>query len=341
MARLTRIRTSPGPEATEFEFDDLEPADAAGSPGAEAEVESKTGSDAEVDADEGKSEVEADAGAEVEADTDIEPDAGADSRSEDSDGGSGSGGGRGRPVQGGHTGGWRQRQVIIPALVAVVSLSIAAVLIVAGRSDRGSDDGGPLPTMPPTTMDTGGIDVPTPDGWTAAPVPDLGFGIAVPPGWEAVVLSDEMLNSLSRSDPAVTGFIEAAHAAAQGGAVFYAAGEDGQGRVTDLKLRADTRSGVADSAGLEEYARGHANQPGLADTTVEPVEGAELPTVRIGFRTTSESEDGERISARGVETVVLGPGDAVWSVIIISEDPAMIDDLAPRILDTLTLAEPD
>jgi hypothetical protein len=238
---------------------------------------------------------------------------------------------------------WRERRIVVPAVVAVLSLSLAAVLIVAGRSGEGGDgsggDLGALPTMPPTTIDTGGIEVPTPDGWTAAPVPDLDFGIALPPAWEAVVLRQEMLASLGRSDPAVTGFVEAAHAAAESGAVFYAAGEDDQSRVTDLKLRAAPQTGIADEAGLEAYARQLAAAAGAPDAPIEPVDGAEHPTLRYEFTTTAESPEGDRVTFTGIETLVLGPGDIVWSLIVTGEDADLVARLAPEIVSTLTLVE--
>lgn len=232
--------------------------------------------------------------------------------------------------------------MIVAAVVAVVSLSLAAVLALTSRSG-GDDDGGgeaaaTAPATPSTSMETGGIDVPTPDGWEAAPVPRFGFGIAYPSGWEAAVLEPEMLNSLTRSDPAVSGFVDAAHAAAEVGAVFYAAGEDDEGRVTDLKIRAAPGSGVTDIAGLEDYARQLAAEPGVSDPEIERVDDADRPTVRMRFRSTSESEDGERLTGVGIETLVLGPRNVVWSLIVTGEDAALVDDLTPRLLDTFTLA---
>jgi hypothetical protein len=243
----------------------------------------------------------------------------------------------------GRTPAWRERRIVVAGVVAVLCLATAGVLAFAGRSGDGGggggDDSGPLPTQTSTTMNTGGIDVDAPDGWTIAPLPQFGFGIAVPPGWEAVVLSDEMLNSLNRSDPAVTGFIEAAHAAAESGSVFYAAGQDRQGRVTDLKVGADPQSGVEDADALEDYARQLAAERGVGSPRVERVDGADEPTVRIGFRTTSRSEQGDEITTHGVETLILGPRNVVWSIIVTSEDEALLDDLTPRILDTLTFAD--
>jgi hypothetical protein len=234
---------------------------------------------------------------------------------------------------------WRERRVVVPAVVAAVSLTLGGVLAYSGRSegDGGGADGGPLPTMPSTTVNAGGIDVPTPDGWTAAPVPDLRFGIAVPPGWEAAVLTEEMLASLPRSSPAVEGFVDAAHAAAESDALFYGAGQDRDGRVSDVKVRAVPGTGIADAAGLRAYAEQLAGDAGLVDPVIEPVGGADRPTVRIRFTTRSQSPDGDTVTTQGTETLVAGPGDIVWSVIVTSEDAATHDDLAARITATFTL----
>lgn len=300
------------------------------------EVEPESGSEAgPVDSDPSAGGSEPEPDAEVaEADADAES------------AGDGSGGSEPPPSAGADRPGgswWRERRIVVPAVVAVLSLSLAAVLIVAGRSGEGGDgsggDLGALPTMPSTTIDTGGIEVPTPDGWTAAPVPDLDFGIALPPAWEAVVLRQEMLASLGRSDPAVTGFVEAAHAAAESGAVFYAAGEDDQGRVTDLKLRAAPQTGIADEAGLEAYARQLSTAAGAPDAPIEAVEGAEHPTLRYEFTTTAESPEGDRVTIAGIETLVLGPGDIVWSLIVTGEDADLVAQLAPEIVSTITLVE--
>ncbi|HEX8803791.1 MAG TPA: hypothetical protein VF743_06350, partial [Acidimicrobiales bacterium] len=243
-------------------------------------------------------------------------------------------GARGRPAA------WRQPKLVAAAVVAVVALSLGAVLAFAGRDDG---DGGaatpePIPSLPSTTIDTGGIEVPLPEGWTAAPVPQLGFGIGVPPGWEAVVLSDEMLASLPRSSPRVTGFVAAAQAAADAGAVFYEAGEDQQGRVSDVKVRAATQTGVTDLAALRAYADALAADPDLTGPTVTVVDGAERPTVRIRSTTSATGPEGDTVTSQVTETLVLGPRDVVWSVIVTSEVPEAHDRLAADVVGTLTFA---
>jgi hypothetical protein len=225
----------------------------------------------------------------------------------------------------------------VPALVAVVALSAGAGLAFAAR-DQGTDVE-PLPPLPTQRdVDDGGIDVPVPDGWFAAPVPDLGFGVALPDGWEATVLADEVLDGIRTSTPAVPGFLEAAHAAQQSGAVFYAAGADEEDRVTDLKVRAAPEAGVEDAAGLADYARALAADAGLDEPEVEEVD-ADRPTVRSRFTVQATDEDGAPVEVTGTETLVLGPRGVVWSLIVTSEDAAAVDDLGPRIVDSFTPAD--
>src|SRR4029453_12281685 len=123
----------------------------------------------------------------------------------------------------------RERTRLVAAILAVALVGglVAAVVGAIGGDDDATD--GASPTS--TTIDTGGIEVSAPDGGTAIPVAGLGFGIAVPPGWEAAVLAPDVLESLERSSPQVPGFLDNAHAAAEAGAVFYGAGvaEGGRG----------------------------------------------------------------------------------------------------------------
>jgi hypothetical protein len=181
--------------------------------------------------------------------------------------------------------------------------------------------------------------VPTPEGWTAAPVTEAGFGIAVPPGWEATVLSGSALANLERAAPRVSGFVEAARAAADAGAVFYAAGEDDQGRVSDLKVRAAPDTDITDVAGLRRYAEQLAADAALGEPAIEAVPGADHPTVRARFQLGANSESGETVTTEGTETVVLGPDGIVWSLIVTSERAEAHDELAAAIADTLTFAE--
>ena len=245
------------------------------------------------------------------------------------------GGGGGRRPRSQRWAQWRQPRVWVPAVVAVVALSTGAGLAWAGRDD---DDGAFPESLPTTTVDPGGIDVDEPEGWAEIPVPQLGFGLAVPPAWEVTVLDPEVLAGLARSEPAVPGFLDAAHAAAESGSVLYGAGVDAEGRVTDLKVRAAPDAGVADAEGLLAYAEQLAADAGL-DATPSVVEGAERPTVAVSFSRQATDADGGAVTVTGTETLVLGPRDVVWSLIVTSEVPELTDELGPAIVDTLVFAD--
>lgn len=217
--------------------------------------------------------------------------------------------------------------------IALVGGLVAAIVGAIGGDGGGDDtgDGADGESLPSTTVDSGGIDVSAPDGWTAIPVASLGFGIAVPPGWEATVLAPEVLESLERSSPAVPGFLDNAHAAAEAGAVFYAAGVDSAGRVADVKVRAVPGAGISTIEQLQEFGRQLSRSSGLVDVPVDVV-GADRPTVRMQY---GLGAAGGSAAARGTETLVAGPDDIVWSVIVTSEDAATHEALADEIAGTL------
>jgi hypothetical protein len=221
--------------------------------------------------------------------------------------------------------------------VALVGGLVAAIVgAVGGSGDGAGDDavdGEGSPTS--TTVDSGGIAVSVPDGWTAIPVASLGFGIAVPPGWEATVLAPEVLESLERSSPEVPGFLDNAHAAAEAGAVFYAAGADDAGRVADVKVRAVPGAGISTVEQLVDYGRQLSTGAGLGDVPMQVVEDAEHPTLRMQYGLGAGTGS---VEAQGTETLVAGPDDIVWSVIVTSEDPATHSDLAEQIADSLAFA---
>jgi hypothetical protein len=252
---------------------------------------------------------------------------------------------------------WRRRLGALPgrarlALAAAVVLSgVAAVLIVAPGGGGAGPTGGAAGSDPSaiaghggpgssTTLATGGVEIDAPEGWQPIPVPDLGFGIAVPPGWEAVVLSQEGLAALSRAAPAVPGFVESAHAAAASGGLVYAAGVDDEGRVSDVMVRAAPETGVTDAAALAAYARELAAQAGRAGARVEAVAGQAAPTVRTRFAAGRGGDDGGDggVRARGTETLVLDGDGIVWSVVVTPDDAAGHDQLAARISGTLAFA---
>ena len=218
-------------------------------------------------------------------------------------------------------------------IVVLVAGTVVAVVGGDGGGTAGDDTGAASGTLPSTTLATGDLDLEVPDGWQPIPVPALGFGLAVPPGWEAVLLSPDGLSTLAGATPAIPGFVENATAAASAGGLVYAAGQDASGQVSDVLVRAAPETGVTDVAGLEAYARSLATAAGRTDPEVEVVEGAARPTVRLRFAVGTGEE-----RAEGTETLVLGPNGLVWSVTVTSDDPALHDDLATSITDTLVFS---
>jgi hypothetical protein len=286
---------------------------ASSDPGAGAEPEADAEGDADADAvDEGDTGAVGDGGREGDAGAEARADARARRRAQ-----------------------WRQPRLWVPAVVAVVALSTGAGLAWAGRDD---DDVEVPEALPTTTIDPGGIDVDEPEGWAEIPVPQLGFGLAVPPRWEVTVLDPEVLAGLARSEPAVPGFLDAAHAAAESGSVLYGAGVDAQGRVTDLKVRAAPDAGVTDVDGLVAYAGQLAADAGL-EATPAVVEGADRPTVTLPFTRRVTDAEGAEVTVTGTETLVLGPRDVVWSLIVTSEVPEVTGEVGPAIVDTLVFAD--
>jgi hypothetical protein len=235
----------------------------------------------------------------------------------------------------------RRRRATV-ARVVVVAVVVGLALVGGGCSDADRDGDGAASGETATTsstMATGGIEVAAPDGWTAIPLPVLGFGVAVPPGWEATRLDQEGLSSSGQAAPVVPGFMDAALNAAQSGAVFYAAGVDGEGRVIDLKVRAVLDSGVRDAAGLEDYAL--EASPPASSGTIDVVADAPQPTVQVRFRAQGEraADDGPistvEVAVEGSEQLVLSPSGVVYSLIVTSEDASVHDDLAAQIFATL------
>ena len=114
---------------------------------------------------------------------------------------------------------------------------------------------------------------------------------------------------------------------------MYGAGQDAEGQVSYVLVRAAPETGVTDVAGLEAYATTLAAEAGRSDPRVEVVDGAARPTVRLRFAVGTGDE-----RAEGTETLVLGPDGLVWSVTVTSDDPALHDDLASSLTETLVFA---
>ena len=220
--------------------------------------------------------------------------------------------------------------------------ALAVVLALAACSgDKGGDDAGDTPAgsqaATTTTMNTGGIEVDAPEGWTVIPVPDLGMGLAVPPGWEATLLSPEGLATLAGASPDVPDFTDLAHTAASQGGLVYAAGQDQAGGISDVVVRATPQAGVATAADLATAAQQIAAQAGADPAAVRTVDGSQYPTALVPF-TVGGGEAGAQASAKATNVVVAGPRDILWEITVTSDDAASHDQLVDAIQKTLTFS---
>jgi len=208
----------------------------------------------------------------------------------------------------------------VPAAALAVVL---AVVLVLGAAACGDDDDAIPPADPLPELDhegaeaeTGGIEVPEVPGTFPAAFPSLGFGLAVPQGWNATRLGDGDLDRLADAELAEPFFLEAARTVAGTGAVFYAAGIDDQGRVAEIKV--DLQEGV-DVAAAGAEAEAAVGGAGARD--VRAVD-ADDGRVRLDFRLEQPSaDDGTPIDAYVSQLLVPDDGQ-VWSLIVTSEDEA-------------------
>ncbi len=220
-----------------------------------------------------------------------------------------------------------------------IAVGVAAALLLVLSSACSSDDGGteqsastqPADTSPDSTVsttttqpvETGGIDVPKIPGTYPAAVPSLGFGVAIPDGWQATLLSDDALSRLEGANLAEPFFLDSARQVAATGAVFYAAGIDDQSRVAELKI--DVQEGAdTDIAALRQLADQVAANEALGDTQVVDLENGRI---RVDYRVTlTSADDGEPIEAYGSQ-IFVPDGSRLWAIIVTAEDQDTQDAL--------------
>ncbi len=218
----------------------------------------------------------------------------------------------------------------------IVGIALVVALTLAGC---GGDDTEAAPTtteaLPsvdhtPTTQapNTGGIEVPDIPGTFPAAIPSLGFGIAIPEGWQATVLSDEAIERLEAATLSQPSFLDAARNVAASGAVFYAAGVDDQGRVSELKV--DVQDGAdASPEGVAALARSVAESGKVQDVVV--VDDLANGRIRVDYRLAAEADPDAAHGDGAIDTIgsqlFVPDGDRVWSFIVTSEDAASQDAL--------------
>jgi hypothetical protein len=203
-------------------------------------------------------------------------------------------------------------------LAAALALSLVGVA--CGDDEPEVPPADPLPEIThPTGPDTatGDVDVPeVPDTFPVA-LPSLGFGIAIPQGWNATRLSDEALERLEDADLREQFFLDAARAVAETGALFYAAGIDDEGRVAEIKV--ERREGdEADPSTARAATEAAVIEAGATDlNAVEADDGR----VRLDFRLEQPSADDGRAIDAHVSELLVPDGDRLWSIVVTSEDP--------------------
>ena len=203
------------------------------------------------------------------------------------------------------------------------ALVLAAVALAGCSDDEDATPppADPLPELPAHTSpeaDPGDLEAPDLPGTTFAPFPSLGFGIAIPEGWNATRLDEEAFERLEDADLAQPFFLEAARNVAATGAVFYAAGVDEQGRVAEIKV--DVQDG-AETEAQAVRAAAEAEVLAAGGTDLSVVE-ADDGRIRLDFRLEQPAADGDdRIDAH-VSRVLVPDGERLWSIVVTSEDAA-------------------
>lgn len=217
---------------------------------------------------------------------------------------------------------------------------VGGVLVAAVAGGGGDDDPVTTTTQPVITTTsqpepiTGGLEVPELPNTYAAPIPSLGFGVAVPEGWQSVVLSEEGLARIEDAVLADDAFAEAAFRVAAAGAIFYAAGVDQQGRVDSLEVQVID---VDDQGDIEALAAQIAESPTFEE--VEVVGDAE----RVEFAYTAPNLDDEDQEIDVAGAVVLVPElarERVWLLTITTESSTSRDALVELFAEGFVLADP-
>lgn len=204
----------------------------------------------------------------------------------------------------------------------LLAAALAASLVLGACGDDDDEAVPPADPMPDLEdfdhtpePDPGDVAVPEIPGTFPAPLPSLGFGLAVPQGWNATRLGAGDLERLADAELAEPFFRDAAAAVAATGAVFYAAGVDDQGRVAEIKVDLEEGAELGPTRATAEAAAAAAGASDLQ--VIEADDGR----VRLDFRLEqAAADDGQPIDAYVSQLLIPDEGQ-VWSVIVTSEDP--------------------
>ena len=228
-------------------------------------------------------------------------------------------------------------------LVGLIAVGALAVLPAcsdddpaSSSSDPGSSDSSIASPHTTPSIDFGDLDLVVPRGYQPVPLPKLGFGLAIPDGWQVSLVTDDALRRLVNAQLADPAFLDSARQAAASGAILYAAGVSPELQVTDLKVDVQQQEG-ADLAAARAAADDVAARAEIIDATVSEFDGAATKAVRVRFQ--QKGPGGPDAPATSEATQYFFPGnDQLWSLLIISEDPATHDAQADALAATFVLS---
>lgn len=197
---------------------------------------------------------------------------------------------------------------------------------------------------------TGGLDIDAPEGSIAIPVPSLGFGVAIPDGWQATLLTDAALARVAEANLADDIFLDAARATQGTGAVFYAAGVAEDGSVSELKVDlqddADTSLDAIRVLAQSLIDGGVFDEAQIVAVAGEPQagedgDGAAAPGevgLRLDFRLRQPAaDDGRAIDTWGSQLFVPA-GERLWSLVVTAEAQPERDRLVSLFATSFTVA---
>ena len=224
-----------------------------------------------------------------------------------------------------------------------VAVAVCLVAVTACTGDGGDDAALPTDdepvgtiTLPPTSVETGGIEVDASSGTSPIAIPALGFGVAVPERWQATTLSEVAIERLEAAELEDPFFADAAKAVRATGAIFYAAGVDDQQVVSELKI---DRQDNVDTSIDALVAMAETVAANLDNTEVSVEEGQSGERARVDFAMEAASaETGEPIQALGTQLFVPA-GTTAFSLIITSENRSTLDMLVELFSSTFVVAE--
>lgn len=220
----------------------------------------------------------------------------------------------------------------------------AALVVVALCAGCSGDDAEPSEGARIVTTSTqapvaGDLDIDTPDGAYAVPLPSLGFGLALPNGFQATRLDADALGRLedAETQAGIEVFVAAAKTAAAAGADFYAAGVDGQDRVAELKLRRSDGLGLT-TDDLRARAQAAVDEAGVDEFEIAELVVAGTDAVLLTFELAgTDAETGDVIDTSVAQYFVAG-ADRLFSVIITAEAAVAREQLAELFERSFTLA---